>query len=67
MNVPSSAKDKVLAELPSLNSPTVSHLLDSDWLSVEIVVSETVVRDLIPKLKDAGAEGIIEYSLNKVV
>ena len=67
MNVPSSAKDKVLAQLPSLNSPTVSHLLDSDWLSVEIVVSEAVVRDLIPKLKDAGAEGIIEYSLNKVV
>lgn len=67
MNVPSSAKDKVLAELPSLNSPTVSHLLDSDWLSVEIVVGEAVVRDLIPKLKDAGAEGIIEYSLNKVI
>nr|WP_279343238.1 ATP phosphoribosyltransferase [Fundidesulfovibrio terrae] len=67
MNVPSSSKDKVLAELPSLNSPTVAHLLDSDWLSVEIVVAEAVVRDLIPKLKDAGAEGIIEYSLNKVV
>ena len=67
MNVPSGAKDKVLAQLPSLNSPTVAHLLNSDWLSVEIVVAESVVRDLIPKLKDAGAEGIIEYSLNKVV
>ena len=67
MNVPGASKDKVMAELPSLNSPTVAHLLDSDWLSVEIVVSETVVRDLIPKLKLAGAEGIIEYSLNKVV
>lgn len=67
MNVPSGAKDKVLAELPSLNSPTVAHLLNTDWLSVEIVVSESVVRDLIPKLKVAGAEGIIEYSLNKVV
>ncbi|GFK95282.1 ATP phosphoribosyltransferase [Fundidesulfovibrio magnetotacticus] len=67
MNVPASAKDAVLSQLPSLNSPTVSHLLDSDWLSVEIVVSEAVVRDLIPRLKDAGAEGIIEYSLNKVV
>ena len=67
MNVPHGAKDTVLAELPSLNSPTVAHLLNSDWLSVEIVVAESVVRDLIPKLKDAGAEGIIEYSLNKVV
>jgi len=67
MNVPAGAKDAVLSQLPSLNSPTVSHLLDTDWLSVEIVVGEAVVRDLIPKLKDAGAEGIIEYSLNKVV
>ena len=67
MNVPLAAKDAVLAQLPSLNSPTVSHLLDCDWLSVEIVVAENVVRDLIPKLKQAGAEGIIEYSLNKVV
>ena len=67
MNVPGPAKDKILAELPSLNSPTVAHLLNSDWLSVEIVVSEKVVRDLIPKLKDAGAVGIIEYSLNKVI
>jgi ATP phosphoribosyltransferase len=67
MNVPSSAKDKVLAELPSLNSPTVAYLLNSDWLSVEIVVAESVVRDLIPKLREAGAEGIIEYALNKVV
>lgn len=67
MNVPLGAKDKVMAQLPSLNSPTVAHLLNSDWLSVEIVVSESVVRDLIPKLKEAGAEGIIEYSLNKVV
>ena len=67
MNVPSQAKDKVLAQLPSLNSPTVAHLLDSDWLSVEIVVAEALVRDLIPKLKTAGAEGIIEYSLNKVI
>ena len=67
MNVPLAAKEKVLAELPSLNSPTVAHLLDSDWLSVEIVVTESAVRDLIPSLKQAGAEGIIEYSLNKVI
>jgi len=67
MNVPARAKDAVLSLLPSLNSPTVSHLLDTDWLAVEIMVGEAVVRDLIPKLKDAGAEGIIEYSLNKVI
>jgi len=67
MNVPGAAKSKVLAELPSLTSPTVANLLDSDWLSVEIVVSNSIIRDLIPKLKEAGAEGIIEYSLNKVV
>ncbi len=67
MNVPQSAKDSVMAQLPSLTSPTVAHLLNSDWLSVEIVVSESAVRDLIPALKQAGAEGIIEYSLNKVV
>jgi len=67
MNVPGQAKAKVLSELPSLTSPTVANLLDSDWLSIEIVVSDATVRDLIPKLKEAGAEGIIEYSLNKVV
>ncbi len=67
MNVPQGAQDSVLSQLPSLTSPTVAHLLNSDWLSVEVVVAESVVRDLIPKLREAGAEGIIEYGLNKVV
>ena len=59
--------DAVVAILPSLNGPTVSHLYKSDWLAVESVVDSSVVRDLIPKLIKAGAEGIIEYPLNKVL
>ena len=53
--------------LPSLNAPTVAHLYQTDWLSVETVISEKVVRTLIPQLLAKGAEGIIEYPLNKVI
>ncbi|GAB6037952.1 ATP phosphoribosyltransferase [Fundidesulfovibrio butyratiphilus] len=67
MNVPAGGMGKIMALLPSLTSPTVANLYNSDWLSVEVVVSDATVRDLIPNLRDAGAEGIIEYSLNKVV
>ncbi len=67
MNVPEERLDAIVATLPSLNAPTVAPLYLSDWFSVEIVVETGVVRDLIPKLLDAGAEGIIEYPLNKVV
>ena len=67
MNVPAGGMDKIMALLPSLTSPTVANLYNSDWLSVEVVVSDATVRDLIPNLRDAGAVGIIEYSLNKVV
>jgi ATP phosphoribosyltransferase len=67
MNVPEEKMDQVMAILPSLTSPTVAHLYTSRWLSVEIVVDESTVRDLIPKLLEIGAEGIIEYALNKVV
>jgi ATP phosphoribosyltransferase len=67
MNVPDDKIETVMNKLPALNAPTVAHLYNSNWLSVEIVVTEDVVRDLIPRLKDAGAEGIIEYSLNKVI
>ncbi len=67
MNVPAEALDAVLAQLPSLNSPTVASLSDNTWFAVEIVVDNGVVRDLIPRLRDAGATGIIEYSLNKVI
>lgn len=67
MNAPAGNLDAVLDLLPSLNSPTVSPLRDQRWLSVETVVDTGVVRDLIPQLRRAGAEGIIEYALNKVI
>jgi ATP phosphoribosyltransferase len=67
MNVAENNVEAVVALLPSLNAPTVSHLYKSDWLAVESVVDTWVVRDLIPKLIKAGAEGIIEYPLNKVL
>lgn len=67
MNVPQDKLEHVVALLPSLNAPTVAHLYQSDWVSVEIVVNHEVVRDLIPILMRNGAEGIIEYPLNKVV
>jgi ATP phosphoribosyltransferase len=67
MNVPAARLDAVLALLPALNSPTVSPLRDAQWLSVESVVNVDLVRDLIPRLRGAGAEGIIEFALNKVV
>ncbi len=67
MNLPQSRIEDVIAILPSLNAPTVAGLYKSDWVSVESVVDARVVRDLIPRLIEAGAQGIIEYSLNKVI
>ncbi len=67
MNVPKGKIEEVIEILPSLNAPTVAHLYQSDWLSVETVVSKNQVRELIPKLINKGAEGIIEYTLNKVI
>jgi ATP phosphoribosyltransferase len=67
MNVPEEKMGDIMNLLPSLTAPTVANLFNKDWLSVEIVVSESLVRDLIPKLRELGAEGIIEYSLNKVI
>ncbi len=67
MNVPEPKIKDIVALLPSLNAPTVAHLYQSDWFSVETVVDSSVVRKLIPKLLQKGAEGIIEYPLNKVV
>ncbi len=67
MNCPKGALKDVVGVLPSLNAPTVSPLYDEKWCSVETVVDEKEVRDLIPKLKAMGAEGIIEYALNKVL
>ena len=67
MNVSETNLETVVSLLPSLNAPTVSPLYQSKWFAVETVVDSNVVRDLIPKLLKMGAEGIIEYPLNKVV
>ncbi len=67
MNAPAANLDAILEMLPALNSPTISPLRDPAWLSLETVVATGLVRDLIPALKAAGAEGIIEYALNKVI
>ncbi len=67
MNVPSNRLEQVVGILPSVNAPTVAGLYNQDWFSVETVVSQDVVRDLIPKLTKIGAEGIIEYALNKII
>ena len=67
LNVPKAELDTIVAMLPSITAPTVSNLYGKDWFSVESVIAEDVVRELIPKLIKAGAVGIIEYGLNKVI
>jgi ATP phosphoribosyltransferase len=67
LNVQQKNLDAVLAVLPALNSPTVSALSKSEWVAVNTILEDTVVRDVIPRLKAAGATGIVEYPLNKVV
>jgi len=67
MNVPVSQKDEILALLPALQNPTLSPLADPAWIAAEVILSEAQVRDLIPALKRAGACGLVEYPLNKVI
>jgi ATP phosphoribosyltransferase len=67
MNLPLKNMEAVMDILPSLNAPTVAGLYNSNWVSVEVIVDVRVVRDLIPQLIKAGAQGIIEYPLNKVI
>jgi ATP phosphoribosyltransferase len=67
MNAPTAHLDEILALLPALNSPTVAPLRNASWVSLETVVAVREVRDLIPQLRELGAEGILEYSLNKVI
>ena len=57
----------VLGVLPALKRPTISHLSDEDWLAVNTILDEATVRNIIPRLKEAGGEGIVEYPLNKIV
>lgn len=67
MNLPVSAQGTVFGLLPALQNPTVSPLADPAWVAVEVILSEAEVRDLVPKLKKAGATGLVEYPLNKVI
>ncbi|HVP79781.1 MAG TPA: ATP phosphoribosyltransferase [Thermodesulfobacteriota bacterium] len=67
MNVSANDLKSVIEILPSITAPTVSNLFQNDWFSVETIISEKIVRELIPKLQKRGAIGIIEYPLNKVI
>ena len=67
MNVERNNLDSVIAILPALQTPTVSQLSDPDWIAVNSIVEESVVRNAIPQLKQAGARGIVEYSISKII
>jgi len=67
MNVPKGKLKTVIDILPSLHTPTVSSLSDGAWVAIEVIIDEQVVRDIIPSLRRAGAQGIVEYPLNKVI
>jgi ATP phosphoribosyltransferase len=67
MNVPKGRLDRLLRVLPALGKPTVSALSDESWVAVNTVVSESVVRELVPELVELGAQAIVEYPLNKIV
>ena len=67
LNIEKSKLDAVLAALPALRNPTVNRLTEEDWVAIDTILDEKVVREIIPQLKSLGAEGIIEYPLNKVV
>ena len=67
MNVPKEKVEDVIAQLPSITAPTIANLYQSEWLSVETVIAESEVRELVGRLLNKGAEGIIEYSLNKII
>jgi len=67
MNLPRKNLDGVLAVLPAMHTPTVSDLSDGKWVALEVIIDEKVVRDILPELKRAGASGIVEYPLNKIV
>lgn len=67
MNLPTAKRDEILGLLPALKNPTLSPLADSAWLAAEVILDEHQVRDLIPALKRAGATGLVEYPLNKVI
>ena len=67
MNAPKTAVTAIIAAVPSLRDPTVSPLNNPDWVALETIIDESVVREILPQLKALGAEGIVEYPLNKVI
>ncbi len=67
MNIPKDKLEAVSELLPSLHAPTISHQTDPNWVALEVIIDEQIVRDMIPELRRAGAKGIIEYPLNKVI
>ncbi len=67
LNVRKQDLSAVLGVLPALKNPTISHLSDEDWVAVNTILDESTVRSIIPRLKEAGAQGIVEYPLNKIV
>ncbi len=67
MNVKQGDLKKIFSLLPSMHSPTIAPLTDEGWFDLDVVIDEKTVRDLVPKLKKAGATGIVEYQLNKVI
>ena len=67
LNAPKDKVEEIIRILPSLNFPTVSNLYNADWVSIESVLHEKEVRKIIPELMQQGAEGIIEYPLNKII
>ena len=67
MNLPEAKLGELLKALPALRNPTIAHLATPEWVAVETIIDESIVREIIPQLKALGAEGIIEYPLNKLV
>lgn len=67
MNLPKASLDTMLKTLPSLRNPTISPLSSPDWVALETIADERIVREIVPQLKALGAEGIVEYPLNKVI
>ena len=67
LNIEKSKLDGILADLPALRNPTINRLTDESWVAIDTILDEKTVREIIPELKQRGAEGIIEYPLNKVV
>jgi ATP phosphoribosyltransferase len=67
MNVRKADLEKVLQILPALQTPTISSLADAEWVAVNTILDEAIVRHIMPPLKQAGARGIVEYPLNKII